>query len=79
MTNTSRVYCPLTMMHGEPMECVRYDGSGDTCHLCPFDSMDAAARHLNELGDVLNVDADTFGTYPIADAIGCIAEAIAEQ
>ena len=55
MFDTSTVYCPLSMLHGEPTECVSYDGSDDTCYRCPLDSLDNIARHLHELGDVLNI------------------------
>lgn len=79
MSDTYNVYCPLSMVRGEPMGCVRYDGTGDTCHLCPLDSLDRVARHLNELGDVLNIPADLFGTSNVADAIGDVASAIAAQ
>lgn len=50
MTN---VYCPLSMISGEPARCLRMYDDND-CYFCPGDSMSRAARSLCDLVTVVN-------------------------
>lgn len=65
------VFCPLSIIGGEPMECVRFDGSGGTCYLCPLESMDRTSGNLHDLVTVLNAST-------IADAIDGLTGAVSE-
>lgn len=47
------VYCPLSMIGGKPAICLKYY-DGNTCQLCPMDSLDAIPRKLHDLVTVLN-------------------------
>lgn len=68
------VYCPLGIIHGKFVECVRFNGiEGDTCYSCPLDSMDAIARNLDALVTVLNGEG---GLSDVASAIDGIADSL---
>ena len=49
-----KVYCPLSMMRGEAVECVEFSGEDATCYQCPLKSLDGISRNLDALCMVLN-------------------------
>lgn len=58
--NMKKVYCPLSMMRGEAVECVEFSGEDAACYRCPLESLDGIARNLDALCTVLN-GSDTAG------------------
>ena len=58
--NMKKVYCPLSMLRGEAVECVEFSGEDATCYQCPLESLKVIARNLDALCMVLN-GSDTAG------------------